>query len=279
MSKPADASEPLSDPAALRALNGAATGRGPAAAVRMPDTASLAQLTLDAQVQWVRSAALIALGDEAGSRAALLRADVVDASLLTERIDPTLVLWLGAQIQRQRARLEARVRDFPAALAAYDTRQSTRCAAPHSAPRERDASPRSRRRCWSARLSWTRAARASRRAPITARLSMHWNGEPAGRQCPADRTRPLPRPACRRGRERGGRTRRSVRSGRCRRWASSRWRGRCDSCRRSWPSIPRSAAGCAIAPTSNARSHGYDTRSRAPMARPAIWKRSATRPS
>lgn len=119
--RPASTDQPLKDPAVLRLLNQGEKRSGNVNnAVTVPETTALAQLTLDAQVNWARSVTLLALGDGPGARRALDRAQAAYAPLLNERIDQTLVLWLGAQIERQRGRLLARDRAYPAALASYD---------------------------------------------------------------------------------------------------------------------------------------------------------------
>ena len=121
VSRPVAASEPLKDPATVRLLNQSAARKGDIAnSVAVPDTAILAQLTLDAQANWARSVALLAFGDEAGATAALDRAQSAYAPLINERIDPTLILWLGARIDRQRGRLEARRKHYPQAIASFD---------------------------------------------------------------------------------------------------------------------------------------------------------------
>ena len=121
VSAPAAAGEPLRDPAIVRVLNQPGR-RGPdvTSSIAVPETAALAQLVLDAQANWARSVALMALGDVPGSTAALARADAAYRPLITERIDPTLVLWMGAHINRQHGRLEARAKNYAAAIASFD---------------------------------------------------------------------------------------------------------------------------------------------------------------
>ena len=121
VSRPTAAGEPLRDPAIVRMLNqNTVHGNAASSSVGVPDTASLAQLTLDAQANWARSIALLALGDEAGATIALDRARAAYRPLINERIDPTQILWLGAHIDRQRGRLAARRKDYPAAIASFD---------------------------------------------------------------------------------------------------------------------------------------------------------------
>jgi CHAT domain-containing protein/tetratricopeptide (TPR) repeat protein len=115
------ADQPLMDPAVVRELN--QTGghsRDASNAIAMPDTAGLSQLVLDAQANWARSVALLALGDDAGAAIALDAASKAYAPLQNERIDQAQVLWLGARIERQRGRLAARRKDWPVALASFD---------------------------------------------------------------------------------------------------------------------------------------------------------------
>ena len=121
VSQPVAAGEPLKDPAIVRLLNQSPAQRNDvSSSIAVPDTATLSQLTLDAQANWARSVALLALGEEARAETALTRAEAAYAPLINERIDPTLVLWLGAQIDRQRGRLQARHHDYGAAIASFD---------------------------------------------------------------------------------------------------------------------------------------------------------------
>lgn len=117
----AGAADPLSDPAFVRVLNRSGDRpRDVARAVSVPDTAELEQLVLDAQANWARSVALLSLGDTPGAEAALAAAERSYAPVRGERIDRAQVMWLGARIARQRGRLAARRRDWPAALGALD---------------------------------------------------------------------------------------------------------------------------------------------------------------
>ncbi|MEG3088577.1 CHAT domain-containing protein [Sphingomonas sp. PB4P5] len=115
------ADRPLMDPAALRQLNQPRTRAGDAvSAIAVPDTGELAQLVLDAQANWARSIALLSLGDEPGARAAIELAAQRYRPLQNERIDRSQILWLGAKIDRQRARLLARAGQTGQALTAFD---------------------------------------------------------------------------------------------------------------------------------------------------------------
>ncbi|MGY4398466.1 tetratricopeptide (TPR) repeat protein [Sphingomonas sp. UYAg733] len=113
--------QPLMDPAALRQLNQPRTRSGDVvSAIAVPDTAELAQLVLDAQANWARSIALLSLGDEKGAAAAIELAARRYRPLQNERIDHSQILWLGAKIDRQRARLLARGGRTGQALSAFD---------------------------------------------------------------------------------------------------------------------------------------------------------------
>lgn len=118
---PVRADQPLKDPATLRLLNQPQTRTGDAvSALAVPDTADLAQLVLDAQANWARSIALLSMGDEAGANAAIDLAARTYRPLESERIDRSQILWLGARIERQRARLQARRGNTGAALDTFD---------------------------------------------------------------------------------------------------------------------------------------------------------------
>lgn len=112
--------QPLTDPAAMRLLNQPAT-RGGANAVALPDTAQLASLVLDAQLQYARSIALLGLGDIAGARKAIDAAEAAYRPLLGERLEQPRMLWFGSRVSRQSGRIRARGGDYEAALASYDS--------------------------------------------------------------------------------------------------------------------------------------------------------------
>jgi CHAT domain-containing protein len=121
VSRPVAASQPLQDPAIVRVLNqGAGQRNDVSSSIAVPETATLSQLVLDAQANWARSVAMGALGDATGAQAALDRAQAAYTPLINERIDPTLILWLGAHIHRQRGRLQARRGEYDAAVASFD---------------------------------------------------------------------------------------------------------------------------------------------------------------
>lgn len=116
------AKDPLLDPATLRQLNQPRSNAADAvSAIAVPDTADLAQLVLDIQSKWALSVARLALGDDAGSLAAIDAAARSYRPLENERINPSQILWLSARIERQRARLLARAGKSGAALDAFDS--------------------------------------------------------------------------------------------------------------------------------------------------------------
>ncbi len=120
-SAPADASQPLSDPALVRTLNQRGEGASDSSgAVSVPDIATLSQLVIDAQAQWARSVALLAQNKPEAARDALASADRSFAVLRRERVDQRQVLWLDARLERQRGRVVGRLGDVPTALAALD---------------------------------------------------------------------------------------------------------------------------------------------------------------
>ncbi|WP_326523467.1 CHAT domain-containing protein [Sphingomonas sp.] len=121
VSAPASAGQPLRDLATVRRINQpGTTGTDATSSIALPDTALLSQIVLDAQTNWARSAAMLALGDEPGATAALAAAERSYAPLQNERIDQGPVLWLGSRIERQKARLAARRGDWGTAIPAMD---------------------------------------------------------------------------------------------------------------------------------------------------------------
>jgi tetratricopeptide (TPR) repeat protein len=114
-------SQPLQDPALVRALNQPKRSSTDAAnAVALPSKEPLLQLLVDAQANWARSAAMLNLGDIEGSERTLAAAERAFAPLKTDRIDQGSVLWLQARLLSQRGRIAARKRDWTAAVASYD---------------------------------------------------------------------------------------------------------------------------------------------------------------
>lgn len=121
VSRLAPVGQPLEDAAVIRLLNQPPRGSANvSSSIAVPETAELQQLTLDAQASWARSISLLALGDVRGAQTALDRALVSYRPLVNERIDQRLVLWLGAQLNRQQGRLQTRAKDYPAAIASFD---------------------------------------------------------------------------------------------------------------------------------------------------------------
>lgn len=116
----ADPTQPLLDPANIRALNQVAGAEGLGASIAVPDAAVLTQLVIDAQANWARSVALLGLGDAPGATRALGRADAAYAPLRSEKIDQSSLSWLGARIERQRGRLAANAGDFDRAVGSFD---------------------------------------------------------------------------------------------------------------------------------------------------------------
>ncbi|UYY57201.1 CHAT domain-containing protein [Sphingomonas sp. S2-65] len=119
VSAEAKADQPLMDVSTIRQLNQTRPERLNNA-VAVPDTRQLSQLVIDAQANWARSVALLALGQEARANAALDASSRAYRALLGEPIDPTQSLWLGARIERQRGRLAAQRGDWSTALNAFD---------------------------------------------------------------------------------------------------------------------------------------------------------------
>lgn len=104
---------PLEDLTVLADLNQSAQG-DTASAVVGPSAAQLSQIVLDAQRYWAASIAQLSKGGPGGldaGQVALDRASENVAALLKLRIDPSSLLWLEAQIERQSARLALRRAD------------------------------------------------------------------------------------------------------------------------------------------------------------------------
>jgi tetratricopeptide (TPR) repeat protein len=116
-----DAAQPLTDVTIVRSLNQQSDSeRETSQSIAVPDVATLSQLVIDAQAQWARSVALLAQNKPEDARDALTAADRSFAVLRRERVDQRQVLWLDARIERQRARVLARLGDVPGAQAALD---------------------------------------------------------------------------------------------------------------------------------------------------------------
>ena len=113
--------QPLKDLSVIQQLNGSKRSSSDAtSAIAIPDAAQLSQYVLDAQANWARSVAMLALEDDAGAKSAIDAAGRSYALLQRERIDQSQVLWLGARIARQRGRLDARNKNWQASLAHFD---------------------------------------------------------------------------------------------------------------------------------------------------------------
>jgi len=116
-----DVAQPLQNIALVRSMNQPAARSGDlSGSVAVPDTDMLYRLVMDAQANWARSVALLALGDPSGSARALDAADAAYLPLSGERIQQGPVLWLKSRLERQRGRLAARRQDWPVALASFD---------------------------------------------------------------------------------------------------------------------------------------------------------------
>lgn len=105
-----EAAFPLTDPATLANLNRSAS-RDTSSAVAGPSAGQLSEIVLDAQRNWAASIAILSRGGagslEEGSES-LKRAAANVETLLNARVDPSSLLWLTAQIERQAGRIDAR---------------------------------------------------------------------------------------------------------------------------------------------------------------------------
>jgi len=112
---------PLLDPMKLRKANERTFRPGDVGnAVTLPDISALKPLVVNAQAQWARSFALLALGKPVDSAAALARARADYDALRQEPIDPGPIAWLGARIDRQAGRLLAADGKYDEAVAMFD---------------------------------------------------------------------------------------------------------------------------------------------------------------
>lgn len=120
-SAPVAADQPLRDPATLRLLNQSRATRADAAsALAVPNAGDLARLVLDTEAQYARSVAFLSRGDIMRANVALDLASRSFAPLVTDRIDQSQLLWLGARIDRQRGRLLARAGRYGDAVGYFD---------------------------------------------------------------------------------------------------------------------------------------------------------------
>ena len=116
-----DPSQPLLNAAIVRSLNQRpATSDQTMGVVAVPDEALLSQTVIDAQANWARSVALLGQNRPAESANALAIADASFKVLQNEPIRQQQLFWLGARIERQRARLLLRTGDRGGSLAALD---------------------------------------------------------------------------------------------------------------------------------------------------------------
>jgi hypothetical protein len=110
---------PLSDAAILARLNQPTARAGASAATSSANAAQLALLLLEAQRNWARSIALLAINDPGASSAALAQA--ADAVVQLQRsVQPDALVSIKARIQRQQGRIAARQGSIDPALAAFD---------------------------------------------------------------------------------------------------------------------------------------------------------------
>ncbi len=118
---PADPRYPLMDAVTVRQANQQRAGsRNPSSILAVPDAGSLSQIVIDAQANWARSVALLARNDLGGAETSLALADKSYGALRGENIRQDNILWLGARIDRQRARIAIQKQDWTTALSAYD---------------------------------------------------------------------------------------------------------------------------------------------------------------
>ena len=114
--------EPLMDPATLRALNQSAAGAGGAtdSVVNSPDVAALDQLLIDTQASWARSVALLAENKPEEARTALQAADQSLTALRAQKIEASAFVYIDSRIERQRYKLLLREGKRDEAIAALD---------------------------------------------------------------------------------------------------------------------------------------------------------------
>ena len=106
LSDTAQAQQPLTDPAVLGALN-QPVATGAAASLSAADSKQLQRLLVEAQRNWARSVAHLALGDTGRSRAAL-QETLPYVAQLQRNVSPDAVAALKSRIQRQFGRIAAR---------------------------------------------------------------------------------------------------------------------------------------------------------------------------
>lgn len=123
LSDSGQASQPLTDPAVLSALNQPASA-GAAASLSSTDSKQLQRLLVEAQRNWALSVAYLATGETKRSRAAIDET-VPYVSQLQRSVSPEAVAALKSRIQRQYGRIAAREGRIPDAIAEFDCALST----------------------------------------------------------------------------------------------------------------------------------------------------------
>ena len=118
LSDTGQAQAPLTDPAILSDLNQPAS-RGAAASLSSTDSKQLSRLLVEAQRNWARSVAYLAVGDTGRSRSALDEA-VPYVAQLQRNVSPEAVAALKSRIQRQYGRVAAREDRISDAIDQFD---------------------------------------------------------------------------------------------------------------------------------------------------------------
>lgn len=112
------AQQPLTDPAILSDLN-QPVSRGAAASLSATDSKQLSRLLVEAQRNWARSVAYLAIGNNKASRAALDET-LPYVAQLQRNVSPDAVSALKSRIQRQYGRVAAREGHIPEAIDQFD---------------------------------------------------------------------------------------------------------------------------------------------------------------
>ena len=123
------AQNPLQDPATLSRLNQAAPRAGTSSALSAASGGQLSRLLLEAQRNWGRSVALLAIGKTDESRAAL-DASAVYVAQLQRSVNPDAIVSLKARIQRQYGRVAARAGKLDSAITYFNCALGTLQAVP-----------------------------------------------------------------------------------------------------------------------------------------------------
>lgn len=116
--------DPLRDPVFLGQLNQGSAAAGIASTLSVADSGQLGWLVIEAQKNWSRSIAQLALGQTQASAEALDRA-IRYVNELRRSVAPSSILWLRSGIQRQQARIAAREGKFDLALKSFDCAVAT----------------------------------------------------------------------------------------------------------------------------------------------------------